>query len=150
MKPKLSESAVIGCILLAVACSVWAESTDEKPEQVRTSDFTPQLNGQDVTVTFEVAYTQHVAGARDGEFPTLLIHHLKTIPSDRVVIYVKGDLADVLHRVDRVGKDSLKGRRITATGTVVAREVLDDAGIKKPLFELELCDWRKFQVIRDE
>ncbi len=93
---------------------------------------------------------QHVAGDREGEFPSLLIHHTRMSPSDRVTIYAQGELADVLHRMDRAHSDALKGRTIKATGVVIAHEVLDENGANQPIYELQLRNWKKFQVIRDE
>jgi hypothetical protein len=134
---------VSSCALVSAATG----PTDKHVDSVRTSDFTPALNGQEVTVTLEVTFVQHVAGVREGEFPTLLIHHAQPDnPLDHVMVYAYGELADVLHRVSLSEKDSLKGRTITATGKVVLRDVLDDAGNRIALYELELRDWRKFQL----
>jgi hypothetical protein len=152
MKRKHWVSAVPVCIWLAIVSFASGESKppETTADPIRTVDFVPQLDGQEVTITFEVASIQHVAGEREGEFPTLIIHQVRADKSDRVVIYAKGDMADVLHRVDRASKDSLKGRKVSATGTVVVRDVLEDTGERSHLYELTLRDWKKFQVLRDE
>lgn len=148
----LKRSAAIGILLLTFGRAVSAEPqpAEKKTLELHTLAFTPKLHGHEVTVTFDVASVQHVAGDREGEFPSLLIHHTKMSPSDRVTIYAQGELADALHRMDRAHNDRLKGRTITATGVVAAREVWDENGASQPLYELQLRDWKKFQVIRDE
>ncbi len=148
----LRKSAAWGILLLVFvrAASAEPQSVEKKALQLHTLAFTPKLHGHELTVTVKVEAVQHVAGDREGEFPSLLIHHTKMSPSDRVTIYAQGELADALHRMDRAHNDRLKGRTITATGVVVAREVVDENGGNQPHYELQLRDWKKFQVIRDE
>lgn len=141
-----------GILLLVFVRTVSAEPqpVEKKALQLHTLALTPKLHGHEVTITVKVEAVQHVAGDREGEFPSLLIHHTKMSPSDRVTIYAQGDLADALHRMDRAHNDSLKGKTIKATGVVAAREVLDENGARQPHYELQLSDWKKFEVIRDE
>ena len=149
MKPKLKEIAALSFVLFLAIMSVASTDgamSDAKANAIEPAEFTPGHDGREVTVTFEVAYTQHVGGDREGEFPTLLLHHIRKDKSDRAVIYVKKDLADVMHRLAIVKKDSLKGRTITASGTVVFREVLSKDGNRLPLYEFELREWKKFQI----
>jgi hypothetical protein len=151
MKPQWKQFAIFRVIPVLVAAVVAASdpATNEKQsDEMRMSEFTPEHNGREVTISFEVAYTQSVAGLRDGEFPTLVLHYVRKSKSERVVIYARGDLADVLHRLSYSGKDDLKGRTITASGKVDAHEVIGEDGNKLPLYELTLRDWKKFRILR--
>lgn len=149
-KPWLNVVAI--CTLLMIGASAWAEemSPEKNLKPIPLTDFTADLDGREVTVRFEVDFTQHIGGEREGEFPTLKLHHVRKAPNDFVIIYAKGDLADILHRMDLSTKDRLKGRSITATGKVRAYEGIDESGAKEPVYLLELRDWKKFQVARTE
>ena len=63
-------------------------------------------------------------------------------------VYVKGELADVLHRSACVSPDDkLVGRSIKASGRIKIHKDFPKGEDQTPAYFLDLRDWKKFQIL---
>lgn len=133
-----------------------AEADDAQPAEkeastpLTLSDLNLQHDGKDVTVMFKVTDTQLIGGARDGQFPHIMLHHNRMKERPSVTVRVHGDLADAFHRFNLVAPDGqLVGRTIKGTGKLTIYKDFPEGVEQTPLYVLILRDVDKFQIVRD-
>jgi len=112
------------------------------------ADLGPEYDGKEVTMIFKIIDTQLIGGEREGEFPHVKLHYVGMQEPPYLGVYVKGELADVLHRSACVSPDDkLVGRSIKASGRIKIHKDFPKGEDQTPAYFLDLRDWKKFQIL---
>lgn len=143
------------CFLLAIAAIVGVPTLHaENPSNSATStviapaDIGLEHDGKAVTMTFKITDTQLIGGEREGEFPHIKLHYDGMKKPPYLGVYVKGELADALHRFAYVSPDDkFVGRSITASGIIKIHKDFPKGEDPTPVYILDLRDWKQFQIL---
>ncbi|MFN0052337.1 MAG: SecDF P1 head subdomain-containing protein [Planctomycetales bacterium] len=115
---------------------------------IEPADLGPEHDGKEVTMIFKITDTQLIGGEREGAFPHVKLHYDGMKKPPHLGVYVKGELADVLHRSACVSPDDkLVGRSIKATGKITMHKDFPKGEDQTPIYHLDLRDWKKFQIL---
>ena len=117
------------------------------PPQVLPSELTPELDGKEVTMTFEVAETYAISGAVPvGSVPFGLRPVLQD-DSTRLSVLVSGELADVMGRFNMAPPSgSANGKTIEASGQITVFKPAKDEADQRISYQLNIRDWKKFRL----
>ena len=129
-----------------------AENSSKDPTStvVELADLGPQHDGKEVTMIFKITDTQLIGGDREGVFPHVKMHYEGMKKPPYLSVYVKGELADFLHRSACVSPDDkLVGRSIKASGMFKLHKDFPNGEDQTPIYYLDLRDWKKFQILRE-
>ena len=143
------------CVLSVIVAlaSVHPANADEptqsaQPKVVALKDLGPQHDGQEVTMVFKITDTQLIGGEQEGQFPHALLHYDGFRKPPFLAVVARGELADALHRFGCVAPDDrFVGRSIRASGKIKVYKDFPKGEEQRPIFELELRDWKKFQIL---
>ena len=117
------------------------------PPHVTAAELTPELDGKEVTMAFEVADFYPLTGTVPvGQVPSFGMTPVQMNPAYRFSVLVSGDLADVMYRFGMTssGEHSARGRVMQATGRL--RLFPAEAG-RKVSYQLHIRDWKKFHLL---
>lgn len=117
------------------------------PPHITAAELTPELDGKEVTMAFEVVETYFISGLVPvGSVPSFGITPVQQNPAYRFSVLVSGDLADVMYRFGATnpGSDSVKGRIIQATGRI---KLFPEAPGRKASYQFNIRDWKKFNLL---
>ena len=91
-----------------------------------------------------------IAGDREGEFPHVKLHYVSMNEPPYLGVYVKGELADALHRFACIGpNERLIDRSIQASGKITIRKDFPKGEDQTPIYYLDLREWKKFKILPD-
>ena len=138
---------------MVALASVHPVNADDPPDDAQSKvlalkDLGPQHDGKEVTVILKITDTQLIAGEREGDYPHALLHYDGFRRPPYLAVYVKGELADALHRFACVAPDDrFVGRSIKASGKVMVYKDFSKGEDQRPIYHLELREWKKFQIL---
>ena len=123
-------------------------SNNAKLTVIAPSDLGPEHDGKEVTMIFKIMDTQLIGGAREGKYPHVKLHYVGMKKPPFLGVYVKGELADLLHRFAYVSPDDrFVGRSIKASGKIKVYKDFPRGEDQTPIFMLDLREWKKFQIL---
>lgn len=121
---------------------------NEAPVVTAMANLKPEHDGREVTIVLTVTKTQLIGGEHEGQYPHVILHYQGMREPPFLSVKVKGDLADALHRFACIGPhERLIGRSIEATGKLNVHTNFPKGEDQPPIYELELREWNKFQII---
>jgi len=118
---------------------------------IEFSELTPDLDGQQVVVRFEVATCYRISGAvPTGQVASFGIDPVLPPGSPRFMVLVSGDLADLMTRFGCGPHPvfSTKGLVMEASGKIKVFPAREEASHEGPSYQLNIRDWRGFRITR--
>ena len=124
----------------------------QEPRRIEISEISPDLDGEQVLMRFEVATSYRISGiVPSGQVPSFGIGPVLPNGSPRFMVLVSGDLADLMTRF-RYGPhepvSSKRGLVMEAAGKIRVFPARKDASHEGPSYQLNIRDWKGFRIIR--
>lgn len=144
----------LGSALLAIVTSCRKEEdmqrVDAKPPPISISELSPLLDQKEVTIKFSVSELGGVSQLSIPEqAPTFLIEATSENPAKDLTVWVEGELANVLDRLEMSFGGSYplkKGTVLETTGTLTFSPGKGDR-IGHEWYALHIDKWQKFRVV---